>query len=123
MQVVAKWKEEWRLINKRKIIRTKNHAKKIIKSLPKHWRPIVTSLKLSKDLNKVSLGELVSSLKSHEIEIENDEFKRKSKSVAFKSSARFKKTKVLQAESDEESEEESKEEDELSLLSRRVNQL
>lgn len=32
---------------------TADHVKKIIRSLPKKWRPMVTALKLAKDLNKV----------------------------------------------------------------------
>lgn len=65
---------------------TTDHVKKIIRSLPKCWRPMATTLKLSKDLNKTSIKELVSSLKSHEIEFKEDEPKRKSKFVALKSS-------------------------------------
>ena len=38
---------------------TADHVKKIIRSLPKQWRPMVTALKLAKDLNKISLEELV----------------------------------------------------------------
>lgn len=41
---------------------TPNHVKKIIKILPKCWRPMVNALKLSKDLNNNSLEELFSSL-------------------------------------------------------------
>ncbi|XP_050915187.1 uncharacterized protein LOC127130162 [Lathyrus oleraceus] len=102
---------------------TTDHVKKIIKSLPKSYRPMITALKLSKDLNNTSLEELVSSLKSREIELEEDEPKRNRKYISLKSSGRSEKTKALQAETDEESEEESEEEDELSLLSRHVNQL
>ena len=51
----------------------KDHVKKIIKRLPKKWRPMVTSLKLSKDVNNTSLEELICSLRSHEIELEEDE--------------------------------------------------
>lgn len=50
-----------------------NHVKKIIRSLPKKWRPTVTALKLSKDLNTLALEELISSLRSHEIEMNKDE--------------------------------------------------
>ena len=49
---------------------TADHVKKFIRSLPKKWRPMVTALKLSKDLNNISLEELISSLRSHEIELE-----------------------------------------------------
>lgn len=85
---------------------TGDHVKKIIKSLPKHWRPMVATLKLSKDLNNNSLEELVSSLRSREIEPEEDEPKRKSNYVSLKYLGRSKKTKAPQAETDEESEEE-----------------
>ena len=51
---------------------TTDHVKKIIRSLPKKWRPMVTALKLAKDLNKVTLEELISSLRSHEIELNED---------------------------------------------------
>lgn len=62
-----------------------DHVKKIIRNLPKRWRPIVVALKLSMDLNNTSLEELFSSLRSHEIGLKEDEPKRKSKFVALKS--------------------------------------
>ena len=52
---------------------TADHVKKIIRSLPVKWRPMVTALKLVKDLDNTSLEELVSSLRSHEIELQQDE--------------------------------------------------
>ncbi|XP_050876372.1 uncharacterized protein LOC127080086 [Lathyrus oleraceus] len=87
------------------------------------FQTLVVGLKLSKDLNNTSLGELVSSLRSHEIELEEDEPKRKRKYVALKSLGIYEKTKSLQVETGEDSEKESEEDDELSLLFRRVNQL
>src|ERR1044072_7636078 len=74
---------------------TADHVKKIIRSLPAKWRPMVTALKMAKDLNKIILEELISSLRSHEIELQEDEPRRKVKSVALKSSSR--KAKSLQA--------------------------
>lgn len=74
---------------------TIDHVKKIIKSLPKHWRIMVTTLKSSKDLKNTSLEELVNSLRSHEIELEEDEPKRKRKFIALKSSGRSEKSKAL----------------------------
>src|ERR1044072_845564 len=100
---------------------TDDHVKKIIRSLLKKWRPMVTALKMEKDLNKISLEELISSLRSHEIELQEDEPQRKAKSVALKSNSR--KAKALQAEEESEASEESSEEDELSLISRRINLL
>ena len=100
---------------------TADHVKKIIRSLPKQWRPMVTALKLAKDLNKITLEELISSLRSHEIELEADEPQKQGKPLALKSNRKF-ESKVLQAV-EETSDGSSSEEDELSLLSRRVNQL
>lgn len=67
---------------------------------------MVTTIKLSKDLNNISLKELVSSLRSHKIEVEEDEPKRKRNFFALKSSGRSKKTKALQAETNEKFEKE-----------------
>lgn len=64
---------------------TADHVKNIIISLPKHWRPMVIALKLSKDLNNTSLEELVSSLRSHVIELNENGPKIKSKFIALKS--------------------------------------
>src|ERR1044072_6853562 len=44
---------------------TSDHVKKIIRNLPAKWRPMVTALKVAKDLNSISLEELISSLRSH----------------------------------------------------------
>lgn len=77
---------------------TADHVKKIIRSLPKRWRHMVTVLKLSKNMNNTSLEELVSSLRGHEIELEEDEHKRKRKFVSLKSLGKYENTKALQAE-------------------------
>lgn len=98
---------------------TVGHVKNIIRSLPKRWRHMVTALKLFNDLNNTTLEELVSSLRSHEIMLEYNESQRKVKFLAMKSIGKSRKIKAFQTEEDED----SKEEDELSLLSRRVNQL
>src|ERR1044072_925742 len=67
------------------------------------------------------LEELISSLRSHEIELKEDEPQRRNKSVALKSYS--KKAKAIQAEEESEASEESSDEDELSLISRRINHL
>ena len=79
---------------------------------------MVTSLKLSKDLNKSSHEELISSLRIHEIELDQDEPHKIVKFVALRSKSR--KTKAYQAK--EESEEHSDDE-ELSFISRRISQI
>lgn len=73
---------------------TSDHVKNIIRSLPKRWRPMVTVSKLSKDLNKITLEELISSLRIHEIELEEDDPQKKGKSVALKSNKKS-ESKVL----------------------------
>lgn len=100
---------------------TSDHVKKIIKSLPKKWRPMVTALKLSKYLNKLTLEELIISLRSHEIELNEDEPQRKSKSVSLMSNKKS-ESKALQV-LEENSAESSSNEDEMPLLSRRLTQL
>ena len=71
-----------------------NHVKKIIKSFPTRLRPKVTAVQEANDLNKISLKNLISSIKSHEIELIGDEPAKKSKSIALKS--RGKSSKSLQ---------------------------
>src|ERR1044072_5684697 len=100
---------------------TSDHVKKSIRCLPAKWRPMVTALKVAKDLNSISLEELISSLRSHEIELQAYEPQRKIKSVALKSNS--KKNKASSAEKESDDFEESSDEDELSLISRRINRL
>ena len=83
---------------------------------------MVTSLKLAKDLNKISLEELVISLRSHEIELEDDEPQKKGKSLSLKSNKHEIKFLKEKAEAENYGES-SSEEDELFFLSRRINQL
>lgn len=84
---------------------------------------MVTTMKLSKDLNNTSLEELISYLRNHEIMLEQDDTQIKRTYVALNSLRISKKTQALQVETDEDFEEVYEEEDELSLLSRRINQL
>src|SRR4051812_17022747 len=98
-----------------------NHVKKIIKSLPRRWGPMVTAFKIAKNLNDVSLEELINALISHEIELDANEPQKKGKSIALKSNLK-KCTNAFQVE-EVDSEESESEEDELSMISRRVNQL
>src|SRR3954471_2973742 len=99
-----------------------DHVNKIIKSLPRRWGPMVTSFKIAKNLNEVSLEELISALRSHEIELDANEPKKKGKSIALKSNVK-KCTNAFQVIEEDPEESESEEEDELSMISRRVNQL
>jgi hypothetical protein len=101
---------------------TKDHVKKIIRSLPQKWRSMVTALKVSRDLNSTTLEELISSLRSHEIELEADEPQKKAKSVALKSSLESEEKHIPHSVVDEIYSEDVGD-DEVSLLSQRINQL
>src|SRR4051812_25178881 len=88
----------------------------------KFWGMTVTAFKIAKNLNEGSLEELISALRSYEIELDANEPQKKGKSIALKYN--YKKcTKAFQAEEQDSEESESKEEDELSMISRRVNRL
>lgn len=65
---------------------------------------MVTSLKVSKNLNSKTLEELISSLRTYEIELKKDASYKKGKFVSLKSKGKFENTKAFQAE-EEESEE------------------
>ena len=82
---------------------------------------MVTDLKLTKDLKNASLKELVSSLRSHEIELDQDEPQKKVKSVALKSTSG--KTKAYQAKEESEESEKDSDDEEFSLISRRISQI
>ena len=72
-----------------------DHVNKILRSLPSKWRPKVTTIEEAKDLNTLSVADLISSLKCHEIGLNEQEPIKKHKSIALKS--RGKSTKALKA--------------------------
>jgi len=104
-----------------------DHVNKILRSLPAKWRPKVTAIEEAKDLNTLSVEDLISSLKCHEIGLNEHEPIKKPKSIALKS--RGKPTKALKAlESEEESTSEDSDEDpaivkEMAMLSNRLQYL
>jgi len=104
-----------------------DHVNKIMRSLPAKWRPKVTAIEEAKDLNTLSVEDLISSLKCHEIGLNEHEPVKKPKSIALKS--RGKSTKALKAlESEEESTSEDSDEDpeivqEMAMLSNRLQYL
>ncbi|WJX62100.1 hypothetical protein P8452_47132 [Trifolium repens] len=106
---------------------TTDHVRKILRSLPPKWRPKVTAFQEAKDLDQVSLEDLISSLKTHEMELMTDESTKKIKGIALssKSSSKALKAKVIESE-DEASEEghevESEDEEEMVLMAAKVSQ-
>jgi hypothetical protein len=78
-----------------------DHVSKILRSLPARWRPKVTTIKEAKDLNTLSVEDLVSSLKVHQISLNKDEHAKKSKSIALPSRDNSSKAlKVIESEED-----------------------
>jgi len=87
-----------------------DHVNKILRSLLAKWRPKVTAIEEAKDLNTLSVKDLISSLNCHEIGLNVHEPIKKPKSIALKS--RGKSSKALKAlESKEESTSEDSDED------------
>jgi len=68
-----------------------DHVSKMLRSLPGRWRPKVTSIEEAKDLNTMSAEDLVSSLKVHEISLNEHEHAKKSKSIALPSKGKSSK--------------------------------
>ncbi|KAH9802698.1 hypothetical protein KPL71_001497 [Citrus sinensis] len=83
-------------------------VKKIIRSLPKEWRPKRTAIEEAKDLNVLPIDDLIGSLISYEEDLAAEKgHEEKKKNIALKASKR---------ESDEESE---MDDEELAMLARR----
>jgi len=79
---------------------TPNHVKKIMSSLPARFRSKVTAIQEAKDLDMLILENLISYLKSHEIELEGEEPNNLSKSVALTSKEKTSKS-IQTAKSEE----------------------
>ncbi|WJX67641.1 25S rRNA (cytosine(2870)-C(5))-methyltransferase [Trifolium repens] len=104
-----------------------DHVRKVLRSLPPKWRPKVTAFQESKDLDTVSLESLVSSLKSHEMELMTDESTKKIKGIALSSKSLSKALKAKVIESEDEASEEgneigSEDEEEMLLMAAEVSQ-
>jgi len=68
----------------KKIYVASDHVKKILRSLLAKWRPKVTTIEEAKDLNTLSLEDLISSLKCHDIGLDEHKPVRKPKSIPLK---------------------------------------
>jgi len=102
-----------------------DHVSKILRSLPARWRPKVTVIEEAKDLNTLSVEDLVSSLKVHEISLNEHEPTKKSKSISLPSKGKSSKAlKVI--ESEEESPDGDSDEDpteKMAMLSNKLEYL
>ena len=86
---------------------------KILRSLPKNWKPKVTTIQEAKDLKKIALEELIGLLMTHELNINQG----KEKEVKKKKSIVPKATAIHEEESD--SEEDSEDDKEMAILARK----
>jgi len=76
-----------------------DHVSKILRSLPARWRPKVIAIEEAKDLNTLSVEYLVSSLKVHEIGLNEHEPAKKVKSFSLPSKGKSSKAfKVIESE-------------------------
>ena len=74
-----------------------DHVSKILRSLPARWRPKPTAIEEAKDLNTLSVEDHVSSLKVHEMSLNEHEPSKKSKSIALPSKGKSSKAlKVIE---------------------------
>jgi len=72
-----------------------DHVRKILRSLPARWRPKVTAIEEARDLNTLSVEDLMSSLKVHEISLNEHDSVKKPNCIALKSKG--KQSKALKA--------------------------
>jgi hypothetical protein len=76
-----------------------DHVSKILISLPARRRPKVSAIEEAKDLNTFSVEDLVSSLKVHEISLNEHEHAKKIKSISLPSKGKSSKAlKVIESE-------------------------
>jgi len=76
-----------------------DHVSKILRSLPARWRPKVTAIEEAKDLNTLSVEDLVSSLKVYVISLNEHEPAKKRKSIALPPKGKSSKAlKVIKSE-------------------------
>jgi len=76
-----------------------DHVSKILRTLHARWRPKVTTIEEAKDLNTLSVEDHVSSLKVHEIGLNEHEPAKKNKSIAMPSKGKSSKVlKVIESE-------------------------
>ena len=93
-----------------------NLVRKVLRSLPRTWEPKVTTIQEAKDLNTYPLDELLGSLMTHELTMQqrSDEESKKKKTIALKAT-----TSVLNEEDSKNCEHEEGEDSGMVLLARK----
>ena len=97
MKVARKSEKQESQILKKSYVAS-DHVSKILRSLPARWRPKVTAIEEAKDLNTLSVEDLVSSLKVREIGLNEHEPAKMNKSIALASKRKSSKAlKVIES--------------------------
>lgn len=101
---------------------TADHVNKILRSLRSKYRPKVTAIQETTNLNSISLESLVNNLQSHEIELNGDESEKQAKTLAlnsFERSERSCQTKKLKETTHDKASDEEYHDDGLAFIIRR----
>ena len=92
--------------------------------MPARWRPKVTAIEEAKDLNTLSVEDLVISLKVHELSLNEHESSKKSKSIVLPSKGKSSKAlKVIESKEEEESPDGDSDEDPVEMMAMLSNRL
>jgi len=76
-----------------------DHVSKISRSLPARWRPKVFAIEEAKDLSTLSVEDLISSLKVHEISLDEHDYSKKTKFISLPSKGKSSKAlNVIESE-------------------------
>ncbi|EOY19095.1 Uncharacterized protein TCM_043808 [Theobroma cacao] len=88
-----------------KLIPEHGVVKRLLRCLPKSWKPKVTVIREAKDLNIITLDEICGSLLTHELELKEEENRReakeKKKSIALKAIILEEELEELSCDDDE----------------------
>nr|XP_012567261.1 uncharacterized protein LOC101492186 [Cicer arietinum] len=101
-----------------------NKETKILRRLTSKWRHKITAIQEANDLNTLKLKELISSLRSHEIEYDEDEPKKRNKTLALKSKKKMVLTATSESEeSDSDHQNLNSNEKEIAFISRNIQKM
>jgi len=99
-------------------------VRKILRSLPKIWRPMVTAITQAKNLKELQLEELIGSLRAHESILMEDKPPQKNRMIALKASQNSEnqdeKSFSQDLESNDDLINQSEDEVDLALISRKI---
>jgi len=107
----------------KKIYVASDHVSKILRSPPARWRPKVTVIEEAKNLNTLSVEDLLGSLKVHELSLNDNESSNKSKSIALPSKGKSSKALKVIESKEEESPDGDSDEDPAEMMAMLSNRL